>query len=1180
MRKNLRRAASLLVSLSLCASAFAGLTAHGYEAKISGWSNSISDSYSWLQKDNVTEADMNATYEAAADELKYQNETLGFKIGTKNDGSTSYDLNDGWNQILHIQFENWVKPEDDITDNIGNPWGQTNPDEGTIRKWGMLNVPFIGMAFTCKGQMSAASPDCGQPILSNEFTVGDTTYQQMWGNIRVLQNGSVSITNMYPGIGDENKDITNNTFRYAVAEYNQRNKRAGSDGKGLFAGYASQKAAFTADGKIIYQELTGPSGKAYLAVDAGIVDTAKLTGAQVIPSDLVPAFDGLGDNMDARFAVTGAPVSAYANGEMTFANGILTADGFKSTAAAITGFSFDEDAAPAIIDNENHTITAFVKDSANVASLTPAVTISGSSYSPSGAQNFTNPVTYTVTAAAGNTQDYTVKVIKLNDAAISTFKIEDAEGVIDQENKTITVVVYSDVDLKSVTPEVTFVGEGAAMQPASDIDLSKSWTSPVEVTVTCGGASAKYTIKARNMSADNSITSFSVPKDKMKYAESDVVATIDNVAKTISMVYPWGNFQNTNKTVPYGKVPVNVTLPEGATISPDPTIARDQLGQQYIVTSEDGTQAVYTVQITLSDDHTFPAVESMKLTEQNNWNRFDAPAAKEALFAAILEEYNYQRTELGFDPGELSGTLQGWGDLLSRQFFANGSGSVDCGGEGTAMIAADVCYGKAYTLKDTMWNAWTNWNCKDEDGVDRPGHDKSGCPTENEFKMGDLYYQQFSMSYGTYNATGGTARVANGVGTSYNTINAALKAANSPFYDLNSNQINTNIRNTFRDAYEGANISGVNPGIALDGSLKFDAEHHILYQVFSGTGAFHSTERDASNKTILIKGLTPAENEDGEIELTANGSAMALLPRIQYVYENIDLSGSEAYGGQANEYVDVSLDGFNFKYSETLGMPNSAPQIAEDGSVTMQFAKGFAYCAKDSDEVVWTDGSSKSHENRMESMKVTANVAVDSYAYYHLTDENKEDEEAQKIKDAVRIHFASGADVDLTNIVIDEVIPLDAETATVQYDGKAFEPGTAVNLTYSAIITVAAESGDKRSYRLYAWQDGKPLSQDDPAYGTPDSSEPSVPSGTVEPSNPSDINNGENNNGGNTGGEVEYEYGYYDENGVWHEVTKAFYDRWVGQSGGNAQTGDAGVVGVVLLTAAAAGALVVLRKKK
>jgi hypothetical protein len=45
-----------------------------------------------------------------------------------------------------------------------------------------------------------------------------------------------------------------------------------------------------------------------------------------------------------------------------------------------------------------------------VTGLTPTVSHTGSSYTPTGAQDFTGPVTYTVTAADGSTQDYTVTV--------------------------------------------------------------------------------------------------------------------------------------------------------------------------------------------------------------------------------------------------------------------------------------------------------------------------------------------------------------------------------------------------------------------------------------------------------------------------------------------------------------------------------------------------------------------------------------------------------------------------------------------------------------------------------------------------------------------------------------------------------------------------------------------------
>lgn len=1176
MRKNLRRAASLVVSLSLCASAFAGLTAHGYEADISGWSTDISSEYSWLQSSNVTDEQQDLTRQAVADELKYQNETLGFNIGTTNEGSTAYGFGN-WEGILHIQFENWCQPSDTSkTDNVGNPWNQTNADTGEVRKWGIITVPFIGMAFTCKGEMAAASPQADVPILGNEFTMPDgVTYQPMWDNIRTLTNGTVATVPMFPGMGDSGQDITNNTFRYAVAKYNQDNKRAGADGKGLHAGYAVAAAALTTDGSIIYQELAGPSGKAYIAIDATTVDAANLVGAYVIPADLVDAFDALGSSMDARFAVTGAPVGEYKDGEMQFANGVLTATSFKSTACEITGFSFGaQEAAPAVIDNENHTVTAFVKDGSNLSSLTPTVEINGASYTPTGAQDFNSPVTYTVTAEAGNTQDYTVTVVTLNSAAIATFRIDDSDAVIDQAAKTITILVHADVSLSNVTPEVTFVGDNASMNPASGLDLSDSWNNPVKVTVTSGGDTTEYSIKARNMSTDNTIKSFVIKKDDMRYAFGDVEATIDNGARTISMVYAWGNYQYVNgQYIPYAKVPVQVELPAGATISPDPTIERDQLGQQYTVTSENGDEVVYTVHITLSDDHTYPPVESLDLEAKNNWGRFSGDA-EEAEFAAITEEYNYQRS-IGFDPGELSGAVEAWSDLLSRQLFINGSGTVTMtAGEavGSAMIACDVAFGKANTVKNSMLSAWTS-GVTDIDGNSNYGFADAGAPVENEFTMDGKLYQQFSFSYGLVDG-GSISRVANGVGMAKNALNATLDEENSPYYDVGKMQMKEGVRNTIRDAYEGANKSGINPGIALDGNLMYDSEHQILYQVFSGTGEYHSMERDSSQKTLIFKGLTPAENEEtGDIEMTSNGSAIALIPRVQYVYENIDLSGSEEYS--ANEYEEITLEGITFKYSKTLGMPNSAPELEENGDLYLDFAKGWAECKAGSDEVVWHDGNRLSGDNTVASIEVPGAV---EYEVHNATYETTvvDGEEVTDNRNYVRVHYPAGAEFDLNAVVVNSITPTD-ENASVQYNNAPFVDGTAMNMSFNGSFKIVAENGGGRDFSIYVWQDGKALSKSDPLYvdeGT-NTSEPSDP---IE-SRPETPSGGDNGGGNANNTEQEWEYGYYDEDGQWHAVTKEFYDRWANQ-GGNAKTGDAGAVGIVLLAAAAAGALVVLRKKK
>jgi len=66
-----------------------------------------------------------------------------------------------------------------------------------------------------------------------------------------------------------------------------------------------------------------------------------------------------------------------------------------------------------IIDNTNHTVTLIVPRGTSVTNLTPVISVPDSAtISPSSgvAQDFTNPVTYTVTAQDGSTQNYVVTV--------------------------------------------------------------------------------------------------------------------------------------------------------------------------------------------------------------------------------------------------------------------------------------------------------------------------------------------------------------------------------------------------------------------------------------------------------------------------------------------------------------------------------------------------------------------------------------------------------------------------------------------------------------------------------------------------------------------------------------------------------------------------------------------------
>ncbi len=84
-----------------------------------------------------------------------------------------------------------------------------------------------------------------------------------------------------------------------------------------------------------------------------------------------------------------------------------------SSAKAITAFGFAAiPTAVVTITEATHTISAAMPSGTDATSLTPTVVHTGASVSPASgaAQDFSSPVTYTVTAADSSTQDYTVTV--------------------------------------------------------------------------------------------------------------------------------------------------------------------------------------------------------------------------------------------------------------------------------------------------------------------------------------------------------------------------------------------------------------------------------------------------------------------------------------------------------------------------------------------------------------------------------------------------------------------------------------------------------------------------------------------------------------------------------------------------------------------------------------------------
>ena len=113
------------------------------------------------------------------------------------------------------------------------------------------------------------------------------------------------------------------------------------------------------------------------------------------------------------------------------------------------------------------------------------------------AQDFTNPVYYTVTALNGTTAQYMVEAIVHdadNEKSILSFRFDalDEDGIIDEVARRISFVLPAETDVTQLVPTIE-VSEGATVEPASGV--AQDFTNPVTYTVTAqNGTTAAYTV--------------------------------------------------------------------------------------------------------------------------------------------------------------------------------------------------------------------------------------------------------------------------------------------------------------------------------------------------------------------------------------------------------------------------------------------------------------------------------------------------------------------------------------------------------------------------------------------------------------------------------------------------------------------------------------------------------------
>ncbi|MDR1984756.1 MAG: Ig-like domain-containing protein, partial [Prevotellaceae bacterium] len=220
-----------------------------------------------------------------------------------------------------------------------------------------------------------------------------------------------------------------------------------------------------------------------------------------------------------------------------------------------------------------------------------AVTISGTpQISGTTANDFTNPVIYTVVSEDGNTTKLwtvNVTVILSAEADILTFTIPDQIGntIIDADEAEISVTMPAETDVTSLVPAIT-ISDYAIISPLSGV--AQDFTNIFDYTVTAQNGTVKVwhvTVRLADPppSNENLIISFTLPGQIGN-------TIIDNDSRTVTVQMPVG--------VSLVSLIPSIYISQGATISPSADAIRDFSNPvTYIVTSASGISAVWVVEV-------------------------------------------------------------------------------------------------------------------------------------------------------------------------------------------------------------------------------------------------------------------------------------------------------------------------------------------------------------------------------------------------------------------------------------------------------------------------------------------------------------------------------------------------------------------------------------------------------
>jgi hypothetical protein len=198
----------------------------------------------------------------------------------------------------------------------------------------------------------------------------------------------------------------------------------------------------------------------------------------------------------------------------------------SSTSKDIISFTFNDLTPPVTGTIDGTVITVVVPGTTDKTSLEPTIAHTGASCSPSGAQDFTGPVTYTVTAADTSSTIYTVKVYKLiekppvtNEAGLRS-TISSATN-----NDWIKIPISNNISISTPTIQIVGSKKIELIPNGSNVTISRPNTPPsfilfevqYDAELTLSGSSGKtLTIKGGSPNGDQPLLTVNNGKATMK----------------------------------------------------------------------------------------------------------------------------------------------------------------------------------------------------------------------------------------------------------------------------------------------------------------------------------------------------------------------------------------------------------------------------------------------------------------------------------------------------------------------------------------------------------------------------------------------------------------------------------------------------------------------------------------